>query len=62
MDELRRRERILQALRNHRVTSLPHVSQFVRDYYEKPAYALTKIGLEQEIRPSELPAAAAERG
>jgi archaeal flagellar protein FlaI len=53
MEELRRRERVLQALRDHRVRSLPHVSQFVRDYYTKPSHALTQIGLAHEIRASD---------
>jgi archaeal flagellar protein FlaI len=48
MDEVRRRERILQALRDHQVRSLPHVSQFVRDYYTTPARALGQIGLAHE--------------
>jgi flagellar protein FlaI len=48
LDEQRRRERILQALRDHQVRSLPHVSQFVRDYYAQPARALSQIGLGHE--------------
>jgi archaeal flagellar protein FlaI len=45
LDELKQREKILSTLAELGIHSMPHISQFIRDYYENPRSALEKIGM-----------------